>query len=1165
MHFGYPLPPEGGPISILSAKENPLQEAGVPGDQLVRLFFVVLILDLTSGMPIFFVWKRCGFALLLALGLALTAHAQTPTRFRLLPASQTRVAFANTIDETEKLNVLAYEYFFNGGGVAIGDFNNDGLEDVFLTANMKPNRLYLNTGNLTFRDITDAASPALGGRAGGWKTGVSVADVNNDGWLDLYVCYSGKGDEAGRRNQLFINQGATAGKGAPVRFVEQAADYGLDDPGYATQAVFFDFDRDGDLDCFLLNHNVKKYDNLELARLHRETDPLAGNKLFENRDGRFVNVSAGAGIHQYPLTFGLGVVVADVNLDGWPDLYVTNDYNEPDYLYVNQRNGSFRDETQRHFRHLPQFSMGVDIADYNNDGLPDVMSLDMLPEDNRRQKLLQLQENYESFELMQQQGLGRQYMRNMLQLNNGDGTFSEIAQLAGVSNTDWSWSPLLADYDNDGHKDLFVTNGYLRDYTNKDFLRYWGDYKLRKAVDREPVQLMDLVRAMPATKIPNYIFRNNGDLTFRNQQRAWGFATPSVSGGAAYADLDNDGDLDLVVNNLNAPAFVYQNLTREQEGTAYLQLRLVPRRGHRQALGTSVRVYAGGTMQYLEHYPVRGYLSTQSWVLHIGLGGIPLGTAARADSVVLTWPDGSVQRLRGVPVNQRLVVEQPEGVPAATVPGTPVAAAKPVFRRAMLRLPYAHEPLAENDFKRQPLLLWMYSHAGPVLAKGDVNRDGRDDLFISGDAQKPGTVWVQGIDGAFTPMDDLSIGDEATSTVAAALFFDANGDGFDDLYVAKGGYALHEPNTPALQDELYLNDGRGHLRRAPDALPDLTASSKACVRAADYDGDGDLDLFVGGRVVPGRYPETPRSYLLTNDGRGTFRPTEVPFAEVGLVTDAQWADLTGDGRPDLVLCGEFLPVTIYANTPTGFVDRTADLLPGAEPGFWHSLALADLNGDGKLDLVAGNLGLNSQLRFSKNEPAELLYADFDDNGSVDPFFCFPIQGTLYPFVSRDELNDQIYAMRRRFAYYRDYADATAERIFTPAELGKARRRTVTEARTLCYLSEGGRYVRRELPLQAQFAPVTVPLCGDFTGDGKPDLLLLGNQSDNRLKLGSMDANYGCLLAGDGQGNFTYVPQPAAGLSVVGDVKAALAITIQSVPHWLIGSFNQPLQLYTRTP
>ncbi|RYE04729.1 MAG: VCBS repeat-containing protein, partial [Sphingobacteriaceae bacterium] len=509
----------------------------------------------------------------------------------LLPSTQTNIHFSNAISENETLNVLSYEYFYNGGGVAVGDLNNDGLEDLFFTANMKPNKLYLNQGNFKFKDITTSASKELEGRAGSWKTGVTMADVNGDGLLDIYICYSGKVDADTRRNQLFINQGNG-------KFAEKAREFGLDDPGYATQAVFLDYDNDGDLDMFLLNHNIKKIDNMEFANVRNQTEENASNKLFINQNNHFTDVSKKAGIIQNPLTFGLGVAVADINKDGWPDIYVTNDYNEPDYVYVNNHNGTFSEQSKLLLRHISHFSMGVDIADFNNDGFPDMLTLDMLPQDNHRQKSLQMEENYESFELMQRQDLYKQYMRNMLQLNNGNGTFSEIAQLSGISATDWSWCPLIADFDNDGYKDIFISNGYLRDYTNKDFLRYWGDYKIKKAMAREPFLLMDLVSAMPSTKLPNYIFRNNHNLTFSNKQKDWGMINATISNGAVYADLDNDGDLDLVVNNINEEASIYQNTSREINHTSFIGIKLKGKGANTNAIGAKVFVHVKTASQY---------------------------------------------------------------------------------------------------------------------------------------------------------------------------------------------------------------------------------------------------------------------------------------------------------------------------------------------------------------------------------------------------------------------------------------------------------------------------------------------------------------------------------------------------------------------------------------
>jgi len=1067
--------------------------------------------------------------------------AQDPL-FQSLPASATGIHFSNDIRETEELNVLNYEYFYNGGGVAAGDINNDGLVDLLFTANSKPCKLYLNLGGFKFKDITKEAG--LEGRPDSWKTGVTMADVNGDGLLDIYICYSGKKAEQ-RGNQLFINQGN-------LHFKEEAAEYGLNDSGYCTQAAFFDYDNDGDLDMFLLRHSVKKIDNMELASHRDELDPLAGDKLFENHNGHFVDVSKKAGLRQSPLTYGLGIAIADINKDGWPDVYVTNDYNEPDYLYINNGDGTFTDAAASSFRHLAQFSMGVDIADINNDALPDVLNLDMLPEDNRRQKLLQLQENYESFQLMTGQGLQEQYMRNMLQLNNGDGTFSEIGQLAGIYATDWSWCPLLADFDNDGYKDLFITNGYLRDYTNKDFLRYWGDYKIRKAMGREPVQLMDLVKAMPSSVLKKYIFRNNGDLTFTNMQSAWGIDQGAVSSAAVYADLDNDGDLDLVVNNINQDAFVYRNMSRERDNTSYLAMKLTGSGGNTAAIGAQVYLYTKGMRQYQEVNPARGYLSCMPAEQHFGLG-----KATVVDSVQIRWPNGEWQTLRTIAVNQRLEAKEPPKTPGQDV----VIQEVPILSKARNYIDYRNDGFGDNDFKRQLLMLFMYSRTGPVMAKADVDRDGREDLFISGGKTAPGRVYLQRAFGKFQPAGP-DIVHEDSATVSAAAFFDANGDGWPDLYVARGGYSLWEPHTPVLQDQLYLNDGKGGLVPADGLLPDVSASSKSCVRPCDYDGDGDIDLFVGGRVVPGQYPTTPQSYLLQNDGKGHFWVVAAPFDHIGMVADAQWIDLDGDGRKDLILCGEFMPVMVFLNTSGGFIDKTADYFGQPSPGFWNTLTLADVDGDGKEDLIAGNIGLNNCLKISEKQPAELYYADFDHNGSIDPFLNFYVQGVSYPFVSRDELNEQIYPMRRKFNSYAAYSNATMKDIFSELELASAGKLTATENRTVCWLRRGNHFVRAELPIEAQFAPVCKILVRDYDGDGHPDLLLLGNHSDNRLKMGSMDASYGCLLKGDGKGGFSYVSQSESGLSVRGDVKSAEEMTIDGKRTLVIGIAERALQFYS---
>lgn len=1076
-----------------------------------------------------------------------STHAAKPL-FELLSSKETNIDFSNNVLDSENRNVLNYEYFYNGGGVAVGDINNDGLEDIFFTSNEGENKLYLNLGNMKFKDITEDACPELAGRKGGWKTGVTMADVNGDGLLDIYVCYSGNVDSNLRRNQLFINQGN-------LKFKEEAKQYGLDDPGYSTQAAFFDYDNDGDLDMFLLNHNIKKMDNNDIASFRKGVDPYAGDKLFENQNGHFADVTAEAGIHQFPLTFGLGVAISDINKDGWQDIYVTNDYNEPDYVYINNHDGTFTEKSADYFNHESQSSMGVDIADFNNDALPDIITLDMLPEDNYRQKVLQVQENYDNFQFMVNQGVGKQFMRNMLQLNNGDGTFSEIGQLSGVAKTDWSWSPLFADFDNDGFKDLFITNGYLRDYTNKDFLRYWGDYKIKQAMNRDSVNLFDLVKAMPVSKYPNYIFRNNHDLTFSNEQKQWGFDLPKNSNGAVYADLDNDGDLDLVVNNLNEESAIYKNRSREYDHTSYLNVKLKYKEANINAIGSKIYLYAGGNLQYLEVDPNRGFQSCVSTVAHFGLGQLKT-----VDSMRIVWPDNTIQTMVNIPANQKLLVQyKVDNVRRSTPDSGEIK--RTDFSKVKEFIQYTNEGFDENDFKRQLLLTFMYSKTGPVIATADVNKDGLDDVFISGDKNKNGQIYLQKPGGHFQPVPNLNIGNENTSAISAAAFFDANGDGYPDLYVAKGGYSLFQPGTPALQDELYLNNGSGNFILAPKALPDLSESSKSCIRPCDYDNDGDMDVFVGGRVIPGMYPVTPRSYLLSNNGKGQFTIVKTPFDSIGMVTDAQWVDLNKDGRKDIVICGEMMPVMVFINTPNGFVDKTKDYFEQPENGFWFSLNVTDLDGDGKPDLIAGNIGRNSPLQISDKEPAEMYYGDFDNNGTIDPFLNFYMDGKSYPFVSRDELTAQLPAMSQKFKSYKDYANATMSDIFSKDQLDNANKLFANESNTVCFLNRNGKFVKKILPIEAQFSVVTQIIAGDFDHDGKKDLLLLGNRSDNRLKISSIDANYGCLMKGDGKGGFVYVPQTLSGLSVKGDVKSTTEITINKEKYILIGISNQPLVFY----
>jgi len=1060
-----------------------------------------------------------------------TPEAPKDQLFALLPSSQTNVDFNNVLNEDLNANVMMYEYIYNGGGVAVGDVNGDGLQDIYFTGNMVNNRLYLNKGKMVFEDITNAAGVA--GRPGPWKTGVTMVDINGDGREDIYVCHSGKLQGYKRVNELFINDGNNA-SGIP-HFSEQAEKYGLADSAYSTQAVFFDYDRDGDLDMFLLNHSPKLLpilDETTTAAILKKDNPMNGVRLFKNNGGHFTDVTIAAGISSSELTYGLGAGIADINGDGWPDVYISNDYGVPDYLYINNKNGTFTNKIQQSLGHTSNFSMGNDVADINNDGLPDIITLDMLPEDNKRQKLLFAPDNYEKFELSLRSGFYYPYMRNMLQLNNGNGTFSEMGQLAGISNTDWSWAPLFADYDNDGWKDVYISNGYLRDYTNMDFLKYMGDFLKDRQVMRK--DLFELVQKIPSSQVKNYMYKNNGDLTFSNMRTQWGFDSASNSNGAAYADLDNDGDLDLIVNNLNLPAFIYENESNKKTGNHYLSLKLEGNGLNTAGLGAKITLYSKGKQQFIEQMPTRGFESSVSPIVHFGIGA-----EQTIDTLRIVWQSGRQQILTAVKADQQLVLKEKEAAAAYQFP----AVVKPLFAEIKSPLTYKAAPNTINDFKRQPLLINPLSFSGPCMAKGDVNGDKLDDIYVGGGSGLPGVLYLQQKNGQYQQKTTAAFETDKNSEDADAIIEDLNGDGFPDLYVASGGFNNYTADDPLLQDRLYINDGKGNFSKATDALPAMH-SSKACVRAADVNGDGRQDLFVGGRAVPGRYPETPVSYLLINDGKGHFTNQVASMAaglqNIGMVTDAAWIDLNADNKKDLVLVGEWMPVSVFINVNGKLENKTSAYFEKQYSGWWNKLLVGDFNGDGKPDLVIGNYGLNSQCKVSDKEPAEMFYKDFDDNGSVDPILCFYIQGKSYPYVTRDELLDQMSIMRTRYTDYKSYADVTLKDIFTEDELKGVKHLQATRLATAFFESgTDSRFHEKALPVQVQFSPVFTITALDYDKDGKQDLLLCGNINHARLRFGKFDANYGTLLHGDGKGGFTYIPQNKSGFNIWGDVRSVI--------------------------
>ncbi len=1083
------------------------------------------------------------FTLLL---LAFSCHKSTPTTaaFSEVPRSRTHIDFRNLLFEKETFNIFKYQYFYNGGGTAVGDFNNDGLIDIVFTGNMVKNRLYLNQGDFEFKDVSKESGIA---DQEGWCTGATPVDINQDGWLDLYVCRAGFPFDNLRSNLLFINQGNTGNKS--VKFVEKAAAYGLADLGHSTQASFFDYDKDGDLDLFLINHSTVEYSrgSLDIYQIKNKKNPDFTNKLFRNDGQTFSNVTESAGITSNVLSFSLGVNTCDINQDGWPDIFVSNDFNEPDYLFINQQNGAFREELRQRFDHTSLFSMGCDIADFNGDALPDLVSLDMLPEGNHLQKMHSGADNFEKVYTMVRNGFYKQYSRNMLQLNNGDGTFSEVGQLAGVSNTDWSWASLFFDFDNDGARDLFISNGYPRDHTNMDFLKFTADEVIRMQKGEQNIEFQEYLKKMPPIMEPNYFFKNEGGLTFSNQTAAWGLTKPVVTQSAAWADLDNDGDLDLVLNNTNEYADVLENHADQHPENHWLRLPLRGSKANPSGIGAKVWAYAAGRVFYLEQNPVRGFQSSVDPVLSLGLGNI-----GQLDSLVVVWPTDEKQVLTNVATNQTLTLKiedaRGRGIFTTSSPTT-------IFKEIPGAIPFQHLENENNDLKKQPLMPWFYSRQGPALAVADVNGDGLTDAYFGGAKGQAGQLFIQKNGGAFMPSAQPAFSSDAASEVVGACFFDADADGDQDLYTCAGGYEF-EQNDPLLQDRLFRNDGRGNFSAALQNIPTLPQPG-TCAHAADVDGDGDQDLFVGGGIVPGKYPQTAPSHLLINDGKGVFSLGK----EFPGVTDALWIDINQDNHPDLITVGEWSPIRVFENKNGQLTEETSKYIPFNSTGLWSSLHAADLDGDGDLDLIAGNLGNNTQLHATEATPLHLWFDDFDRNGSIDPLIFYPVHGTSYPLASMEDLTNQLPYLRKKFNYFKDYADAQVSDILTPEQMKVARHEQAATLETIWLENQNGVFAKRALPVFAQIAPVQAITTLDADGDGHTDILLAGNRTQARVKLGSLDGNHGQLFLGDGRGNFKFATPNVSGLQVRGDVRGVAAIKVGGKDCLIFGVNNDKAVMF----
>ncbi|WP_338225683.1 VCBS repeat-containing protein [Algoriphagus confluentis] len=1054
--------------------------------------------------------------------------------FVLKPSDETGITFNNQITESDSFNILTDEYIFNGGGVAIADFDRDGLPDLFFTGNQVPNRLYLNKGELQFEDISESAGIMASEK---WCTGVTVVDINTDGWPDLYVSAAMLKGPGERNNLLFVNQGKNE-KGE-VTFLEMAESYGIADPGNGMGAAFLDYDLDGDLDLYVLNNEqvTAKPTNFK----EKVTDGSAvNNDAFyrNNGDGTFTNVTLEAGITIEG--FGLGIAIADMNNDGWPDIHISNDYITNDILYINNRNGSFSNQTKDRLRHQSQFSMGSDISDFNNDGLPDLITIDMLGEDNYRKKTTIGKNVYQTYINNEQWGYEYQYVRNMLHLNNGaDLPMSEIGLMAGVYQTDWSWAPLFVDVDNDGFRDLLITNGFPRDITDKDFANYRADVGSVATVR----QLLD---SIPIVKIPNYSYRNLGDLTFEDSGEEWGLNIPSFSNGAIFADLDLDGDLDYVVNNINDPAFVFENrLNQNTPAPNFLRIKLKGPALNPDGLGAKVLLSVNDSLQLFQEAQVaRGYMSSVENILHFGLG-----KSSSVNEIRVVWLDGKESKLAGVTVNQVLEISyENASIGTNSFAIMDWGEEKTVFEEVSdeLGISLIHQEEDKIDFNIQRTLPHKLSQFGPALAVGDLNGDGLEDLIVGSSSGNAPMWYAQNASGTFTE-NPLIPGEDATYEEAAILAFDVENDGDLDLYLVSGS-AEFPPNSVYYEDRLLLNDGKGNFTL--DRNFSGIKGNGSTVKGADFDGDGFVDLFVGGRTPVAQFPYPEQSYLLHNQGGTLVDVTLEKIPEIrnlGMITDAAWTDIDGDGQLDLVVVGELMAITVFKNSGGNFQKLTQTGLEN-HLGWWNVIQTADLDGDGDMDWVVGNLGANNHHHPSAERPVKVYAKDFDSNGSVDPvvfsYYKDKIGGGYNSFPSHfwDDLNGQSTLFRRKFERYKYFALSTEQSLFTEEEKKDALILTGNYDRTVWVENlGGGKFQVHELPTLAQLAPVYGIATEDVNGDGHLDILLTGNDYGNEIFIGRLDASLGLMLLGDGKGGFTAVKAKDSGFVVPGDAKGLVKL------------------------
>ena len=1005
--------------------------------------------------------------------------------FSKIPANQSNIYFSNDVEEAGEFNIIEYLYYYNGGGVAIGDLNNDGLDDIFFTSNSGSNKLYLNQGDFQFTDITNKAGV---NKKGSWSTGVTMADINNDGYLDIYVAELGNYKHIKGYNKLFINNG-------DLTFSEKAEDYGLNFSGFSTQAAFFDKDLDGDLDLYLLNHSVHSVNSYGKSSLRHKVNEMAGDKIYENRIDQqegFVDVTLNSGIHSSQIGYGLGLAVADIDSDGYPDVYISNDFHENDYLYLNNGDGTFREHTKEMLSYTSRYSMGNDIADVNNDHQPDIITLDMLPEDPEILLRSVSEDKQTVYDIKKSYGYEDQYVRNMLQVNHGE-AFSDVGGLAGIHATDWSWAPLMADFNADGLKDIFISNGIYKRPNDLNYIQYLANRKHAAVTHPDSVAKV-MIRQMPTLKIPNYLFLNRDSLQFKNVADSWGLSEPTYSNGAAYSDLDNDGDLDLVINNINQQASIYKNNQEKLLNNHYLKLKLKGVQHNRYGIGATVKIFYGGKSQSAEIYPTRGFQSAVPPYAYFGLG-----ENDHVDSISIIWSRNNVQKIKDVSVDQTILIEEKGQEPFLKTKRK---------KLTFTTLPYKHqENLHFKDYQYEFLIPYKLSSEGPAVAVEDINGDKLSDIFLGGGRGQKSTLLLQLENGEISPLATPAIDADSTFEDVDAIFFDANGDYLIDLYVVSGGGDASD-GDPSFQDRLYIQNKNGWQK---EALPPLT-SNGSVVKAADMDNDGDTDLFVGTRSLPGGYGYPASQYLLINDGKGNFsiatREKAPELVDFGMVTDAEWSDIDNDNDQDLLVVGDWLPVSIFLNENGKLIDKTKSFGTSELSGWWRSLTVEDLNKDGYDDLIVGNFGMNNKLKASPSTPVELYLSDFDDNGSPDPVVFYYQKGEKIPLAPKDMLANQMPAIKRVFTNYTSYSKVRSlnDLIKSYEKENVIKREAKTFKSGVLWNEEGKSFRWEPFSGKAQWSVINDVL---VTDNGK--LLVGGNSSANYVDIGNQMAFPGLLV------------------------------------------------------